>query len=341
MSFRILVSAAEPSGDLLASELAAALEGWTLEGLAGPRMRDRGVVPLARTEDVSVMGLVELLTRLGDVRRVRAVLESAIDSGAYDAFIGVDAPDLHLPLARRARAKGMRALGYVSPQVWAWRKGRVAEIGAAYEALLCLFDFEPALYADTRVDARWVGHPVVDRMPHRGAVDPDLFGLLPGSRRQEVDRLWPIFSRTAELVRAERPTARFMVVVPEWISLDVGVFEKATATSELVGARAALTKSGTVTLELAVMGVPQVVAHQVNPLTYAIGRQLVTGVAHIAMPNVLAHREVVPEFLQALDPKVLARALLDLPDEQPTVLDALGPPGAAARAANAVLEILA
>ena len=123
---RALVSAAEPSGDLLASEdFAAELRDFDMAGLAGPRMRAAGVRPLARTEDVSVMGIVELLSRLGDVRRVRAVLEAAIDSDEYACFVGVDAPELHLPLARRARERGMRAIGFVSPQVWAWRPSRV------------------------------------------------------------------------------------------------------------------------------------------------------------------------------------------------------------------------
>ena len=114
----------------------------------------------------------------------------------------------------------MRAIGFVSPQVWAWRPGRATSIGDAYEALLCLFAFEPALYADTPVDARWVGHPVVDRMPPRAPIDPLLYGLLPGSRPQEVERLWPVFRRAAEQVRARNPDARFRVVVPDWIVLD-------------------------------------------------------------------------------------------------------------------------
>jgi lipid-A-disaccharide synthase len=234
----------------------------------------------------------------------------------------------------------MRAIGFVSPQIWAWRPARVTSIGEAYDAVLCLFDFEPALYADTPVDARWVGHPVLDRMPPRGVVDPHLFALLPGSRAQEVERLWPVFRRAAEHVRARSPDARFRVVVPDWITLETGDIEVARTTASLAGARAALTKSGTVTLELVVMGVPQVVAHQVHFVTYAIGRQLVRGVEHVAMPNVLAKREVVPEFVQDLDPEKLASALLALPEVQPVDLTALGGKGAAQRAATAIREIL-
>jgi lipid-A-disaccharide synthase len=142
-----------------------------------------------------------------------------------------------------------------------------------------------------------------------------------------------------DLVRAQ-VDARFRVVVPEWISLEAPGMEIAHDTGSLASARAALTKSGTVTLELAVMGVPQVVAHQVHFVTYAIGRQLVKGVEHVAMPNVLARHEVVPEFVQDLDPEKLAAALLGLPDVQPVDLTALGEKGAAHRAAEAIREIL-
>jgi lipid A disaccharide synthetase len=144
----------------------------------------------------------------------------------------------------------------------------------------------------------------------------------------------------AEHVRARDPNARFRAVVPDWISLDAPEMDVAHTTASLAGARGALTKSGTVTLELAVMGVPQVVAHQVHFVTYAIGRQLVKGVEHVAMPNVLAKREVVPEFVQKLDPEKLAAALLILPEVQPVDLTALGEKGAAGRAAAAIREIL-
>jgi lipid-A-disaccharide synthase len=333
---RLLISAAEASGDLLGAELVRALpdrESWEIRGVAGPAMRAAGVTALARTEDLSVMGVVEVLGHLGTIRRIQAKMISAMDEGA-DAIVLIDAPDLHLPLGRAAQARDLVAIGYVSPQIWAWRPGRSRDISKVLDQLLCLFDFEPELYPD--LNTTWVGHPVLDRLPARQPVDANLFALLPGSRQQEIDRLRPIFLETAARIRAHRPSAHFLLIgppppepLPPWIQATPSIAEAAHA-------RAALTKAGTVTLELAVMGVPQVVAHQVHPVTYGLGRLLVRGIHHIAMPNILAKRLCIPEFLQQLSPDELAVAVLELPEVQPVELGALGAPGASARAAAAV-----
>ena len=346
----LLISAAEASGDRLAAALVRALgPGVRARGIAGPAMRAAGVEPVARVEEVAVMGLAEVLGRLGAIRRARRAMEAAIDAGA-DALVVVDAPDLHLPLARRARARGIPAIGYVSPQVWAWRPGRVDGIAASLDALLCLFDFEPALYAEaarrhgTRV--LWVGHPVVDRLRRRQRVDPHLWGLLPGSRPQELRRHLRPFLAAAGRLRAARPRACFRLVLPTGTpapALPPGV-EVVRDVEALAEARGALTKSGTVTLELARMGVPAVVAHRVHPVTWVLGRLLVRNVRHLAMPNVLADRAgrppPMPEHLQRFTPDDLARALLALPERQPVDLSALGEPGAAGRAAAALRAIV-
>lgn len=345
---RVLISAAEPSGDRLAAEVLAALQAhgqFQAAGLAGPALRAAGVEVVAPTEDVSVMGLIEVLRHLGRVQGAKRRLEAAVDGGSWDAVVTVDAPDLHLPLAARARARGIPVVGLVSPQVWAWRRGRVGTIAERYDRLCCLFDFEPALYANLRpgFQAVWTGHPVVDRLPRRDGFDPDRFALVPGSRRQERERLLAPFLHAAAAVRALRPAARFLLPspdpvpgLPDWVQVVPGV-------ADLASCRGALTKSGTVTLELAVLGVPMVVAHRVHPLTYWLGRMLVHGVHHVAMPNVLADRaagakapDVVPEYLQHWAPGELAAALLALPETQPVDLRGLGDGGAAARMAEVV-----
>jgi len=355
---RVLVSAAEPSGDRLAAEVIAALRDRVeveVRGVAGPALRALSVQPVARTEDVSVMGLVEVLRHLDRIKAARQRMEQAIDAGG-DVLVVVDAPDFHLPLAARARARGVPVVGVVSPQVWAWRRSRVHQIAAAMTRLCCLFDFEPALYDDARgapdFQAVFTGHPVVDRLPRRVAtsapVDPLRFALLPGSRAQELRRHLSVFLAAADAIRARRQGARFVMAcpapppgLPDWVE----VVDRVDALSDC---RAALTKSGTVTLELAVMGVPMVVAHRVHPLTYWLGRLLVRQVHHVAMPNVLADQrvggkapDVVPEHLQHLDPDALAAAVLALPEHQTVDLSALGPPGAAGRAADVVAEVLA
>ena len=317
-------------------------------------MRAAGVEAIFPAESLGVMGAFELLGHLAQLRAARAALSRALDDRP-DVFIGVDAPDFHLSVARRARARGVRSVGYVAPQVWAWRPGRVPMIEAAFDRLLCLFDWEPALFPNTV--AIWVGHPAIDRVSPRdpASIDRSVYGLLPGSRRQELQRHVPLFLATAaELRRREgqknRPPPRFRMVLPPEISpASLGLtlppwVERHDRVSDLSNAAAALTKSGTVTLELALLGVPQVVAHRVSPLTYWIGRALIKGVRHISLPNILADREglapPVPEHIQTRDPVLLADEILGLPERQAVPLGALGGPGQAARAAEAVLELL-
>lgn len=335
---RLLISAAEPSGDLLAASLVRALKARgpiDVFGLAGPAMRDAGVTPLANMEDVCGMGFVEVLRKLGAIQQTRATLCAALDD-TVDAAVLIDAPDLHLPIGTMARSRGIRTIGWVSPQVWAWRPGRVDGISASLDHLLCLFDFEPALYPN--LDARWVGHPILDRIQPRSHVDPTLIGLTPGSREQETERLLPIFIKAAQQLRADDDTLKFRLVspistpnLPDWIERGEDIHSLSTA-------RAVLTKSGTVTLELAVMGIPQVVAHQVHPITYWLGRRLVRGIQHIAMPNILAKSQVVPEFIQNLDPVALADAVRDLPEQQHVELSALGTPGATQRTTDIIYD---
>jgi lipid-A-disaccharide synthase len=340
---RLLISAAEPSGDRLAAELITALSARTTveaRGVAGPLMRAAGVTPVARMEDIAVMGLVEVLRNLGPIRAASAAMAAEIEAGA-DLIVGVDAPDFNLPLARKARARGIPAVGYVSPQIWVWRAGRAASISAALDQLLCLFSFEPPLYPD--LDARFVGHPVLDRLPRSGQPEPHLYGLLPGSRRQELARMLPPFLATARLIHDRQPDARFRLVLPSALhgalpALPDFITVTDGGAAALSGCRAALTKSGTITLELAVMGIPQVVAHRVHPLTYWVGRLVVKGVRHIALPNILADSEVVPELVQRFSPAQLADTLLSLPAHQPVELSALGGFGASQRAAEAILS---
>ena len=335
---RLLISAAEPSGDQLGAALIHALKRQgNIEafGLAGPAMRAAGVEPVARMEPMCAMGVAEVLQKLPAIRNAKRAIEESL-SRKPDAMLVIDAPDLHIPIAKKAKRHGIPVIGWVCPQVWAWRPQRAKAVAKAFDHLLCLFDFEPPLFPET--DAHWLGHPVVDRYPKRTNTDPDLFGLTPGSRKGEVDRIWPIFMETAEVIRKRKPSARFRVVSPvEDLPVPIWI-ERASTVNDLSSARAVLTKSGTITLELAVMGIPQVVAHRVHPLTYGVGRQLIRGIQHIAMPNILSGEEVVPEFIQELNASTLAEAVLSVPTTQPVDLSALGTPGAIERTAEHVLK---
>lgn len=346
---RILVSAQEASGDRLGADLIGAMrargngggEGLEVSGLAGPMLLAAGATALPDSRPMNpVMGLAEVLKHLGELRHNRAAMLRALDARP-DLLVVIDAPDFNLPLARAAKAKGVRVVGLVSPQVWAWRSGRAREIARSMDLLLCLFPFEPAFYTPHGLDARWIGHPAVDRA-RSSAREPGVVALFPGSRRAEIERLLGPFLAAAAALDARE------VLLPLAASLspaDLGPLPAnvrlCTSTEALARAGRALTKSGTSTLEIALAGIPMVVAHRVHPVTYWLGRLLVRGVRHLSLPNILLKREAVREYVQVFTPEQLAS---DLRVAQPPPTDelraVLGAPGVAARAAAAVWELL-
>lgn len=335
---RLVISAVEPSGDRLAAELVLALRNRVpveVRGLVGPALMEAGATPLDGVRPVEpAMGVAEVLAHLAAHRRNRRALLEALDP-ARDVLVMVDAPDFHLPLGRAARAKGVKTVGWVSPQVWAWRRGRVTDVARSVDRLLCLFDFEPALYAGTGLDARWVGHPVVDRVgPSRR--EPGVVAIFPGSRPAEVRRHLPVF---VEAALSLRPDTVLLGAAPG-IGLGATGVQVVPGAEALARAERAVTKSGTITLEVALAGIPAVVAHRVHPLTYWLGRLLVRGVDRLALPNLLLRRDVQPELIQRFDAHAVARALRTAPVPPAELRERLGPPGAAGRAAEAVIDLL-
>lgn len=322
---RLLVCAGEASGDRLAADLLRELESrdprLAVKGLAGPAMRERGVEAVARAEDVTAVGVVEAIAAAPRIWSVRRALEQVLDDWKPDLVVTIDSPGLLLGFARRARSKGFRVVHWVAPQVWAWRPGRVDAVANSVDALMCLFPFEPAWFEGRGVEVVCTGHPGVDRAVRKVGVrevygEAPVFGFAPGSRPSEVKALWPTFVAVAERLRARAPGCRFVVaraptVDPAWLEgLDADLVEDLCIAGS--AADVFLACSGTVTLELAALGTPMAVVYRVHPLTWAVGRRLVTGVAHLALPNVLAGREIVPEILQDLDPDRLADVLWSL-----------------------------
>lgn len=336
-----MISAAEPSGDRLAADLVVALrERLDLEvyGLAGAAMRQAGVEAIADGERLAVMGLVEVVGVIPDAMRIRDALTRRFEG--TDLLVVVDAPDFNIPLARKARAAGIPVVFYVSPQVWAWRKSRAADIAELAELVVCLLPFEPPFYEAHGGHAVFLGHPVVERIAHRSTPGDDL-AILPGSRSTEVSRLLD------DLVTAARATGLHTrlprapgVVLGELDGIEI-VDDIAAAA---IPARAALSASGTATLELACLGRPMVVCYRVNPLTYRIGKLLVTGVEHMALPNLVLGRRAVPELLQDFGPEDLVAALDGAEsqlDDLAEVRERLAGVGAQARIADAIAEVLA
>lgn len=369
-----LIVAGEASGDAIGAELVAALHklkpGVRLLGAAGPELQASGVETIVETSALSVMGLVEVAPRLPSLIGALRRLESAAVDGAVQGAILIDAPDFNLRLARRLKRRGIPVVQYVSPTIWAWRRRRLRGMERTLDRLLLTLPFERQVYARSRLDTVYVGHPVLDRIPENSVdreavgqrwgvpVDRPWVALLPGSREHETQRMAPLIGRTAAIVRARcGEVALITAIAPgsnaEAVTAALGVPDlhvvDADRHAALSVCDAAIATSGTVSLELAAMGVPHVVAYRTSRLSFLIARRLVHTDA-IALPNLIAGRHVVPEFLQEdARPEALAApvarwltdnaARLTVRRDLESIRTKLGPRGVAERAARAALEV--
>lgn len=318
---RILLSAGEASGDRLGAGLARALReilpDVELVGMGGDEMAHAGVRLVQHASEVAVVGFVEVVRHLPAIRRAMANLEALIDAERPDLVVPIDFPDFNLRLAARAHARGVPVVYYVSPQVWAWRRGRVKQIRRIVRRMLVLFPFESAFYASEGVEVTFVGHPAAAGEPgppdaglRRRIGLPDsgpVVALLPGSRRGEVRRHLPILLDAARALR-DRSGA---FLVPRARTLPPGLVEGMVAASGLRGivvhegdypdvlrlCTAGAVASGTATLDAALAGLPSVVVYRMQALSYLLARRLVR-VPHIALPNLVADRRILPELVQ-------------------------------------------
>jgi lipid-A-disaccharide synthase len=312
--------AGEASGDILGARLMAALTarapGIAFAGVGGERMQAAGLgASLFQMRELSLMGLAEVLPKVLSI--LRRLDETVADIAAKRpaAVVTIDAPGFTLRLARRVKALGIPVIHYVAPQVWAWRRGRARTLAQKIDHLLCLLPFEPDFFAPYGVDARFVGHPVLEsgldqgdaekfRAAHRIGADTTVLAVLPGSRGGEVARHLPVFIDTIrqtlprDLVLAvpTLPAVEAAVRAAAWPAPALFVAPEARADA-LAASTAALCKSGTATLEVAMAGCPMLVAYRVNPITAAIGRRLIT-VKYASLVNLLVDRAVAPEFIQ-------------------------------------------
>ena len=333
------------AGELSGDQLGAALIRRIREsrpdvrfaGIAGPQMRAAGCLALAQAEDLSVMGLTEVLVHLPRLLRLRRRVLRYFLEQPPQLFIGIDAPDFNLGLERRLKALGIPTLHWVSPAVWAWRRYRVNKIRRSVDCMLTLFPFETGFYRRHGVTARYVGHPLADEIPQdcgrasaREALDIDTdiscVALLPGSRRSEIGRLLPRFLEAAAECRRGMPALRFVLPVASadlmdlcrdilqrgrWQHLDITVLEGEARTA-MCAADAVLLASGTAALECLLLKRPMVVAYRLHPLSYLLVRRLLR-VPYVCLPNNLLNRAQVPELLQSeATPSRLAGALLEL-----------------------------
>jgi lipid-A-disaccharide synthase len=373
---RILIVAGEASGDLHGASLAHALRrlhpGLSLEGMGGQKMRAAGVTLLADAGETAVVGLTELWEKRRVLRDALRLLRNHLRVVRPALLICIDFPDFNLLLARTADRLGIPVCYFISPQVWAWRRGRIRTIRRLVRKMLVLFPFEEPLYRAAGVDVSFVGHPLLDilaEVPSRQACRSALglegagqvLGLLPGSRRAEIRRHLPLLLQTAVRLRADFPGIKVLLGLVagadrgaveaevKAVSVPVQIVE-GRAHEVMRAADLLLAVSGTVTLEAAILGTPLVIIYRMGTLSWLLARLLVR-VRFIGLPNLVAGQGIVPELIQhAATPERLAAAALEIlaSPERHTRMRAsledvrarLGKPGAAERAAREVLALL-
>jgi lipid-A-disaccharide synthase len=380
MTSRIMIVTGEASGDLHGANLLRAMRlrvpDFQVCGMGGSELAGLGMEILYDAAKVSVVGIFEVLAHLGDIFAAQRVLRRRLESVRPDLLILIDLPDFNLPLAKKAKQLGIPVFYYISPQVWAWRSGRVRQIRQRVDKIGVILPFEEEFFRRHGVAAEYVGHPLLDTVKttmdrgefcRRHGIDPQshLIGLLPGSRKREIASLLPVFLESARLVQqrlAQRPV--FLLPVAPTISdqdlqtagvdqakpeLDLRIirenrYDMMAACSTVIAA------SGTVTLELAILRVPMVVAYKLSPLTYRIARLMIK-LDYFSLPNLIAGERAVPELLQGeVTAERLAQEVADLllsPQRMAVmqrsldhIKEKLGLPGASEKAAVTALTLL-
>ena len=331
---RVMIVAGEASGDMHGAKLAEALlardDRLELFGVGGRRMRSARVAVAVDAHRLAVVGITEVFAKLPRILEGMRTAKRLISEKRPDLLILIDFPDFNLHLAAFAKKQGVPVLYYISPQIWAWRRGRVRKIRRIVDHMAVILPFEEAFYRRHGVPVTFVGHPLMDHYsspPQRGGQRTDgvrTIGLLPGSRDSEVAKLLPLMLATAALI-GRRRRVRFLLsqapsVSPELIrrltagaDTDVAVFEGSTGRL-LEQADLVITKSGTSTLEAALHGTPMIIVYKVSPLSYRLGKALIR-VPHIGLVNLIAGRRVAPELIQhEASPEAVAHQVLALMD---------------------------
>jgi len=375
---RIAMVAGEPSGDLLASHLIAALKERLPDavffGIGGPRMEAQGFDAWWPMEKLSVMGYVEALKHYREISGIRRQLKKRLLDIQPDIFIGVDAPDFNLGLETSLKSAGVKTIHYVSPSIWAWRGGRIKKIARAVHRVLALFPMEPPLYEKEHIPVTYVGHPLADIIPlqtSKQAVreklalprDYPIFAMLPGSRQGELAMMADTFVQTAQLISERLPNAIFVVPLATRetrLQFEAAIYRQQAgdvpfrllfghAQDALGAADVSLVASGTATLEAALIKRPMVITYKIAKFSYWLMKRMAY-LPYVGLPNVLAGRYVVPEILQdEATPENLAEALVKLYEDKEnaeaveeafTDIHLQLRQNTAEKAANAVIECL-
>ena len=371
-----MIVAGEASGDLHGGNLVRAMHqidpDLSFYGVGGKRMQAAGVELLADAADMAVVGLTEVAFKLGMILRVMRRLKVSLLEEKPDLAILIDYPDFNLPVARAARKRGIKVLYYISPQVWAWRKGRIETIRKTVDRMVVILPFEEKFYRDAGVDVTFVGHPLLDEVRKKYSRSEALkrFGLreeaitiaiLPGSRRSEVAVLLPDMLRACRILTEKISPLQFILPIagtvdPAFVRNILGQFPvrvnviRDEIYDVIAVSDAAMVASGTATLETALLETPMVVVYKISGISYAIGRRFIR-VDHISLVNLIAGCALVPELIQAeANPERIAAEVRDIVTRRgktkemkaslAEIRGKLGAPGASQRTARIACDML-
>jgi lipid-A-disaccharide synthase len=337
-SKQILIVAGEASADLHGSNLVRAIQkldsNITFYGIGGKKMEDAGVRILVSSSEMAVVGLTEVLSRLRVITRAYLKLRTILKHDHPDLLILIDYPDFNIALAKGAKRFNVPVLYYISPQVWAWRQGRVKKLVDRVDRMAVILPFEEGFYRQKGLDVEYVGHPLLDAMPQDLSKENALrelgfkatfpiLGLLPGSRKEEIKNLLPAMVKGVEIMSSRYPHIRCILPLAPTISreavapitepspVEIKILE-GDIYKALKACDIALVTSGTATLEIAMAAVPMVIVYRVSPISYWIGRMVIK-VPHIGLVNLVAGEEIVPEIIQnEVSPERLAREALSI-----------------------------
>ena len=377
VSKRVMLVAGESSGDHHAANLFLELKKRSPNvqgiGMGGKKMAQAGIELHYDSSNIGVIGVVEVIKRYGEIKHALNEMKQLLLDQRPDLLICVDYKEFNFKLAGFAKKHGIKVLFYVSPQIWAWRPGRVVKYGKVIDMMAVIFPFEVPFYEKENVPVRYVGHPSVDKVRAQRSIEEDfslynlkadapVIGILPGSRTDEINRMLPIMLKAAEIIQKAKPNVQFVLPQADSVSDELlqNSFQHSAIKVQAVNNQfydvvqccdAVMTVSGTATLEIALLEVPMLVAYKLSFITYLLARILVD-VEFIGLPNIIAGKSVVQEFIQKEASAInLANEILHILDDKAytenikaglqLVKEKVGSGGGSKNMAELALEMLA
>jgi lipid-A-disaccharide synthase len=372
----IMIVAGEASGDLHGSNLVKEIHridpSVRFYGIGGKKLKETGVELIASSSDTAVVGLTEVVSKLRFILKIMGLLKKSLREDKPDLLILIDYPDFNLPLARTAKKNGVRVFYYISPQVWAWRKRRVKQIEKVVDRMAVILPFEAQIYDKSKLDIRFVGHPLLDAVKKKYSRKEALrkfgleegvikIGILPGSREGEVKKLLPEMLKAAEILKDKVASIQFVLPLADTLNVDfvLRIIDQSSVEVKVIRddiydvigiSDIAMVASGTATLETALLETPMIIIYKVSALSYYIVKKLID-VDNIGLVNIIAGKAIAPEFIQdEATASNMAEEILDIlasssrmdkmKEELSRVRENLGTPGANMRVARLVYEMI-